>query len=55
MCLEFKINRFRLFTNRATLANDNFPVIPIATLAPQNVVRLKLRDSYTPKGFVDEI
>lgn len=47
------INRFRIFANMANLTQDQALVVVIVTLALQNLLRFKSRDSYTPKGPVD--
>lgn len=49
------VNRFRIFGNRATLTRDKVSVVMTATLALDNLLRLKSRNTYTPKAFVDKI
>lgn len=39
----------------ANLTQDKALVVAIVTLALHNLLRFKLRDSYTPKGPADEI
>ena len=51
--IEIWINRFRIFANMANLTQDQALVVVIVTLALQNLLRFKSRDSYTPKGPVD--
>ena len=52
---EICIKRFKIFVNRAASTPDNGSVAIMAALALHNLLRLKSRDSYTPKGSVDEI
>ena len=49
------VNRFRIFGNSATLTRDKVSVVMTATLALDNLLRLKSRNTYTPKAFVDKI
>ena len=49
------INRFRIFASRATVTPDKASHVIMATFRLKNLLRLKSRDSYTPKGSVDEI
>ena len=50
-----RTNRFKVFANRGTLTQCKVSFIVMATLAFHNLLGLKPRDSYTPKGSVDEI
>ena len=49
------INRFRVFVNRANLTPNKTSVVVIPLLAFHILLRLKIRDNYTPEGSVDEI
>ena len=49
------IDRFRIFANRAKFTPDKALVVAMATLKLHNLLRSNPRDSYTPKGSVDEI
>ena len=49
------INRFRMLPNWAALTPYKALVVVMATLVLHNLLRLKWRHGYTPKGSVDEI
>ncbi len=46
---------FRIFTTKINLPPDTATTIAMASLALHNLLRAKSTDSYTPKGFVDEV
>ena len=52
---EIRIKKFEIFSSMDPLTQDKASVVVMATLALCNFLRLKWRDSYTPKGSADEL
>ena len=53
--IGIRINRFRIFATKAYLISDKSFLVVMTSLALHSFLRFKPRDSYTPKGYVDEI
>ena len=48
-------NRFRVFSVRNNLNENNISIVVLASLSLHNFFHEKSRDTYTPPGFTDEI
>ena len=46
-------NRFKLFSTKTQLTPEKTAIAVMASLALQNMLRTKSRESYTPVGFID--
>ena len=49
------VHRFQLFSVRNNLNEHNISTIVLASLVLHNMLREKSAETYTPKGFIDEI
>ena len=49
------VHRFRLFSVRNNLNENNVSIVVLASLVLHNLLREKSAESYTPTGFTDEI
>ena len=49
------VNRFRVFSVRNNLNENNVSIVVLASLSLHNLLRERSRDTYTPPGFTDEI
>ena len=49
------VNRFRVFSVRNNLNENNVSIVVLASLSLHNLLRERSRDTYAPPGLTDEI
>ena len=49
------VNKFRVFSVRNNLNENDVSIVPLPSLSLHNLLRERSRDTYTPPGFTDEI